>query len=310
MMLDMSSYDVSAAALRPLMQTFWTSKGWRSSVALPAADVPAAAIRSGVMFDQPRQLGHDGWVEAARAAAAAAAVSASEISAAFLVSLTTRRLDLRSALGSFAVARHLVAHRYTPDPSARCAVCGLGRRSTQDLNILNFERFKWGGVRRDDLTYVAFDLEQFQRAPRIPVDDAAIAAGHDLLTTLRGLPEGASATVAAGQLRTVKGNAPNGRYSWISWELPASWPLPNTPDICTASCHTSTASSDPAIATTSCAGGTAATASTRTPATSSFRNWGSKPTNATRRLGRGGCPPVAERVRPADLSRPPGRRAR
>lgn len=119
MMLDMSSYDVSAAALRPLMQTFWTSKGWRSSVALPAADVPAAAIRSGVMFDQPRQLGHDGWVEAARAAAAA--VSASEISAAFLVSLTTRRLDLRSALGSFAVARHLVAHRYTPDPSARCA---------------------------------------------------------------------------------------------------------------------------------------------------------------------------------------------
>jgi hypothetical protein len=85
-------------------------------------------------------------------------------------------------------------------------VCGLPQQSIQDQNIINFERFKWGGVRRDDIRYVAFDLEQFQRAPRIPADDAAIAAGRDLLTRLRELPEGASATVAAGQLRMVKGN--------------------------------------------------------------------------------------------------------
>jgi hypothetical protein len=49
--------------------------------------------------------------------AAAASVSVSDVSTAFLASLTPRRLDLRSTLGSFAVARHLVAHPYTRCPA-------------------------------------------------------------------------------------------------------------------------------------------------------------------------------------------------
>lgn len=32
-----------------------------------------------------------------------------------------------------------------------------------DLNVLNFERIKWGGVRHGDLIYTLFDLEQFQK---------------------------------------------------------------------------------------------------------------------------------------------------
>jgi hypothetical protein len=31
--------------------------------------------------------------------------------------------------------------------------------------VLSFERFKWGGTGRDDVVYVAFDLEQFARYP-------------------------------------------------------------------------------------------------------------------------------------------------
>lgn len=33
----------------------------------------------------------------------------------------------------------------------------------EDLNILNFERIKWGGVRHGDLMYTLFDLEQFSK---------------------------------------------------------------------------------------------------------------------------------------------------
>jgi hypothetical protein len=33
-----------------------------------------------------------------------------------------------------------------------------------DLNVLNFERIKWGGVRHGDLLYTLFDLQQLQHA--------------------------------------------------------------------------------------------------------------------------------------------------
>ena len=102
---------------------------------------------------------HDGWVRAA--VAAASTVTAQEAAGAFLSSLTTRRLDLRSALGSYALACHLREHPFTiprdliydgyaPVGPDDCAVCGLRGREAgeQDLNVFKFERFKWGGVRR------------------------------------------------------------------------------------------------------------------------------------------------------------------
>lgn len=58
------------------------------------------------------------------------------------------------------------------------------------MNVLNFERFKWGGVRRDDIAYIAFDLEQFARAPRLAPTRADIEVGQQLIDALRGLPPG------------------------------------------------------------------------------------------------------------------------
>ena len=123
------------------------------------------------MFDQPWVAGHGELVGTARAAVARLDVA--EVGDAFLAGLTSRRFDLRSALGSYAVARHLPAHAFRPGVDAdRCEVCGLidGVRPV-DRNVMNFERFKWGGVRRDDLEYVAFDLVQFARAPRLEPQD-------------------------------------------------------------------------------------------------------------------------------------------
>jgi len=87
------------------METFWSASGWRRPAAWPEPEAMRRAVRAGVMFASPRTEDHDGWVRAARQAAAS--VPAGEAAAAFLASLTSRRLDLRSALGSHAIARFL-----------------------------------------------------------------------------------------------------------------------------------------------------------------------------------------------------------
>lgn len=200
-------YDPSPRALRPLMATFWSATGWRRSPAWPEPEVMAEAVRAGVMFSEPVQRDHDGWVRAAREAASQ--VSTRKVGEAFLASLSSRRLDLRSALGSYAVGRHLPEHSIAPGHTGRCQECALWRRTGEDaenLNILNFERFKWGGVRHDCVSYIAFDLEQFTRAPKMHLREEDVALGRQMISVLRGLPAATTAAQAAPQLSMIKGN--------------------------------------------------------------------------------------------------------
>jgi hypothetical protein len=202
-MSGVHSYNPSPTALRPLMDMFWSPQGWRKVPPPPAA--LAQAVADGVMFDQPAVRDHDGWFASARRAAES--VSVEEVGDAFLESLSTRRLDLRSALGSYAVARVLPEHAFTPRTGDKyCTVCGQYSGAEEDLNVLNFERFKWGGVRHDDVRYAAFDLEQFVRAPRGGSTDADLAIGRELIGTLRQLPDGTSASQAVAHLKMVKSN--------------------------------------------------------------------------------------------------------
>ena len=199
----MTTYDPSPAALRPLMEMFWSPRGWQEVP--PPPDVLARAVADGVMFAEPAVHDHDGWIEAARRAADS--VSVEDVGDAFLESLSTRRLDLRSALGSYAVARVLPGHAFTARAGEKdCAVCGQYPRAEEDLNVLNFERFKWGGLRHDNVRYAAFDLEQFVRAPRSGSTSADVAIGRELIGTLRALPDKTTAPQAAVHLRMVKGN--------------------------------------------------------------------------------------------------------
>lgn len=187
------------------MKTFWSSQGWRSQPSWPSGDVFSRAVAAGLMFTEPLIMDHDECVMAAQEAAAE--LTTADVSDAFIASLTTGRLDLRSALGSFAVARQLPEHPYTPRAhSVQCGVCGQTDRSQEDLNKLNFERFKWGGLRRDSIPFVAFDLEQFSRAPREEVGRKAQAAGQQLVSALRNAPPDVTASQMAARLKMVKGN--------------------------------------------------------------------------------------------------------
>jgi hypothetical protein len=146
-------------ALQILFEAHWTPKGWKEDRSVSPQDFEHAK-RAGVMFD-PATIAHDEIMN--RLFAALKKVRLQEAAAGFVASLSTRRLDLRSALGSYLVMRHLPRHKFQPEDRRRtCLVCGvLDKEENLDLNVLNFERFKWGGVRHDAPYYAMFDLEQF-----------------------------------------------------------------------------------------------------------------------------------------------------
>ncbi|MGX9424105.1 MULTISPECIES: hypothetical protein [Bradyrhizobium] len=154
-------------ALQILLDTYWSPKGWKRDRSIDSADFEYAR-QAGYMFD-PVTVTHDDII--AGLLTVRNRVSIEQVTDAFLASLSTRRLELRSALGSFSFAAHFPAHQLVEQargqvPSGRlyCRLCGLYGHSVEDLNVLSFERWKWGGVRHVHPLYCWFDLTQFEKA--------------------------------------------------------------------------------------------------------------------------------------------------
>ena len=191
-------------AVKTLTDTYWSPQGWREPPSTPSKDDLEHAKQAGVMFDGPTREHHDAVVTAALAARDA--VDEDEALDGFLSSLTSRRLELRSALGSLAVARHLEEHAFDDD-DGRCRTCGLWEYEDIDRNVMSFERIRWGGARRDDLVYVAFDLERFAAGehPEATDDDRALLDA--LFDDLEHAPPETTASKAAKErLRDLAGN--------------------------------------------------------------------------------------------------------
>jgi hypothetical protein len=142
-----------------LFRTYWSSAGWKSKLETTSEDFDYA-LKAGYMF-KPVILSHDNIVD--WVLSVTKKVDLQQISNAFLSSLSSRRLDWRSALGSYAIARHFPKHQFSG--KLTCNVCGEVSKPKQaeDLSVLNFERLKWGGVRHLSPLYIAFDLEQFSK---------------------------------------------------------------------------------------------------------------------------------------------------
>jgi hypothetical protein len=180
-------------ALKILSDTYWSSKGWKDERQQKVAREDFAyAKAAGVMF-HPLKASHGEVLK--RLIETRDALEPPQVADAFLASLSTRRLDLRSALGSFAVFRHLCDHEPRPY-DGRCGICGqhLQWDEAEDLNVLNFERFKWGGVCHDDPLYAALDLELFFREePACPIDEDI----HIFNTLVSAIDAAPSQTTAA-----------------------------------------------------------------------------------------------------------------
>lgn len=168
-------------AKRILFKYFWKN-GWIDAKDREISKEDFEYAKSkGLMFD-PLTIHHDKCIE--EILLISNNISSENVSKAFLTSLSTKRLDLRSSLSSYFLANQFIKHTYTPiisgtsylneEPVSHtytCKICkevlygviGDENYENSDLNILNFERLKWGGVRHGELLYILFDLQQFMR---------------------------------------------------------------------------------------------------------------------------------------------------
>lgn len=165
-----------------LFKTFWKN-GWIDNGLrhLNSADFEYAKAH-GLMFD-PLTISHDDCI--AEILTLLPLISTGKIVKAFLSSLSSRRLDWRSGLASYFIASQLTPHQYDKAVSGHsytngvishtsytCGTCrdlkygmtGDQSYKNTDLNVLNFERIKWGGVRHGQLDYTLFDLRQLHLA--------------------------------------------------------------------------------------------------------------------------------------------------
>ncbi|MGC6386369.1 hypothetical protein ACMV8I_01700 [Ewingella sp. S1.OA.A_B6] len=164
-----------------LFKTYWGSDGWLSEKKTEPQDFLYAKSQ-GLMFD-PVSFTHNECL--GETLGLAKCIPPLKAAHAFVSSLSTRRLELRSGVASYHLACRMSHHEYTPVISGRrfcpdgtlhskshtCLVCrdvmpGVTIGSEQyldvDLNVLNFERIKWGGVRHGQLIYTWFDLRELE----------------------------------------------------------------------------------------------------------------------------------------------------
>jgi hypothetical protein len=132
-----------------LFNTFWSSDGWLSDEnrKIKSADFEYAKEK-GLMFD-PLTVTKSEILT--RLQEIVETISLKKITDAFLSSMTNTRLDWRSALGSYANAKRLLIENNFDEYY-------YGHGTNIDLNILNFERIKWGGIRHNYGVYNWLDL--------------------------------------------------------------------------------------------------------------------------------------------------------
>ena len=165
--------EVDKKAKRILSSTYWEASGWKREKSVTLEDF-AYAKAHGLMFD-PVSMSHDQCVEDVRALSLG--IGPQKAARAFLSSLSSRRLDWRSGFASYVMSTALEPHAFSsgvtgvsfsPEgqiigSSVHCTQCGRFYGSPaayvdEDLSVLNFERFKWGGVRHGKLLYAWLDL--------------------------------------------------------------------------------------------------------------------------------------------------------
>ena len=170
-----------------LNKACWCSSGWKSKLDLTKAELEH--LRTAGLVRDKVQLTHDGLVDWAMQARKK--VTRQEVCRAFVASLGTRYLEYRSALGSYAHLHLLKRHSLQTTrelPPIECDICGANPTCTvteRDFVTLNFERYKWGGVRHPELYFAAHDLEMFAQLPEAKptADDwTALKAILDLAT--------------------------------------------------------------------------------------------------------------------------------
>lgn len=171
-----------------LLLSFWSSKGWINPV---ITDEDFELCKSqGYMFDPPEVITHEEFFS--KLDDVLKKVDPKDVANAFLYSLSTRELEYRSALGSYWYAVSIPEKLKKEAPY----LCGWSRWSdfelkrTSGYNVLNFERYKWGGIRHTKPKYALFDLEQFLLLPKASPNDEDVRILREILSCVAELKPG------------------------------------------------------------------------------------------------------------------------
>ncbi|WP_232699165.1 hypothetical protein [Brevibacillus daliensis] len=184
-----------------LMKTFWSSQGWKDRPYNFSGTDFEYAKSKGLMFEL-FTISHDECVR--KVIDIHKNVTKEQVATAFLHSLSTRKVYLRSALSSWALSQQFTAHtfesnagKYThPENGSNyamygdCHICDSYHIASrefyqdEDLNVLNFERIKWGGVRLNHILYVLLDLELLSKEEGIDVQEEDVAILRQVLETI------------------------------------------------------------------------------------------------------------------------------
>ena len=115
------------------------------------------AINKGVMFHYRLTVGHGECISRIRELLKV--ISDYDVANAFLYSLSTRRLEYRSVLGSYWYVKDMPDHDLNGE--RHCYICGWNTYNDlpckyeyrNEYNSLNYERYKYGGVRHTQIQY-------------------------------------------------------------------------------------------------------------------------------------------------------------
>jgi hypothetical protein len=176
-------------SLKALFDAYGVNWEWGTTPVFPP-EVLAQGKAAGVMFDSVT-MAHDELV--AQLQEQVRQITPREVGSAFIASLSTRRLDWRSALGSYAFARHLVPHQFERWETS-CGVCGAYPTHTIDLNGESHSRYKWGGSSHTHPDYAWFDLTQFIRYGAAQPTDEDWELWRKILAIIKAVPEGRRAS--------------------------------------------------------------------------------------------------------------------
>ncbi len=174
----------------------------------------SAAKRQGYLFDYPRYESHSETLN--RRHDLLSRIDPQDVANAFLFSLSTRKLEYRSALGSYYFLRAIPAHELMKSHNetlaaagAHCYLCGWRAWKTtpgrQDIksgyNFDNWLRYKYGGSPIGDMNinYALFDLEQFIKLPKVmPAED-----DKQIFLAILSCVEGLNGSDKAGRFRAA-----------------------------------------------------------------------------------------------------------
>ena len=181
--------------LKLLLATYWNGGMWGHKA--PTAEDYEQAKAEGYMFDPIPMRSHDETLRDLRSVLKK--VSAEDVAKAFLYSLSTRKLEYRSALGSYYYALAIPDHSHNAKGNCRCCnwlpiwEVDSPEKEFSGYNVFNFERYKWGGVRHTHPEYALFDLEQFLLLPKVTPSEEDRAILKAVLHAMKELPSGKKA---------------------------------------------------------------------------------------------------------------------